>query len=614
MLNLQQNKKQQNQKAKKDKLKQQQQQLANTNEIIATQEIQETIDPRDYLNYESDKELPQIKAQLKELKQQLKTTQKQKILDKIQEEYKHLMNKKREVENALRKKYRIKVEGDNVPELLDSFSKLKEKCGLSESFMHKLKENGFKKPTPVQMQAIPVLFNRRSAIVLAETGSGKSLAFIAPMLHLLKNGDGLKAVVVSPTRELTIQLYKEFLMFSQIGSHSTSPRVRFLRKSLFPTDQESFNQLTQSCEILISTPLKLAELCQQYKLNNLEFLVVDEADKMFELGFLEQVDQILEQQNEQYKICKFLFSATMQPGIEELVRTIMEDPIKIQMGIKNASNQLIDQQIQYVGDEQGKLHTLRELLADGFEPPMLIFVQSKHRAKELYHELIYDGLNVNVIHADKKKHERDEIIKQFRLGKIWVLIATDLMSRGIDFKGVNTVVNYDFPQSIVSYIHRIGRTGRAGKAGKAITYFTDDDAEFLRNLANLLKKSGLDVPDWMLTMKPATSKRWKEIEKKPVHRRTISTDIEKNTKQRFQKQILKEGKKLAKLAEKFPQNINPVDEDGDEDNLTQGQKGVKGGNQMDDEDDGEEVWDEDEKLQSGEEFASDDEDINSDEY
>jgi ATP-dependent RNA helicase DDX52/ROK1 len=245
----------------------------------------------------------------------------------------------------------------------------------------------------------------------------------------------------------------------------------------------------QNTEILISTPLKLAELCEKHPLDFLEFMVIDEADKMFELGFVEQIDTILKQQSTEHKLCKFLFSATMQPGIEDLVRTIMQDPIKIQVGIKNSSNRLIDQKIQYVGDEQGKLLTLRQLFSGGFEPPMLVFVQSKHRAKELFHELLYDGLNVNVIHADKKKHERDEIIKQFRLGKIWVLICTDLMARGIDFKGVNAVVNFDFPQSIVSYIHRIGRTGRAGKAGKAITFFTDDDAEFLRSLANLLKKS-----------------------------------------------------------------------------------------------------------------------------
>ena len=120
---------------------------------------------------------------------------------------------------------------------------------------------------------------------------------------------------------------------------------------------------------------------------------------------------------------------------------------------------------------------------------MLIFVQSKDRAKELYRELIFEGVNVNVIHADRKKDERDEIMRDFRLGKIWVLICTDLMSRGVDFKTVNQVVNYDFPQSVVSYIHRVGRTGRAGRKGKAITLFTDDDVEFLHSIANLMKKS-----------------------------------------------------------------------------------------------------------------------------
>lgn len=120
---------------------------------------------------------------------------------------------------------------------------------------------------------------------------------------------------------------------------------------------------------------------------------------------------------------------------------------------------------------------------------MLIFVQSKDRAKELYRELIFEGVNVNVIHADRKKNERDEIMRDFRLGKIWVLICTDLMSRGVDFKTVNQVVNYDFPQSVVSYIHRVGRTGRAGRKGKAVTLFTDDDVEFLRSIANLMKKS-----------------------------------------------------------------------------------------------------------------------------
>jgi len=168
-------------------------------------------------------------------------------------------------------------------------------------------------------------------------------------------------------------------------------------------------------------------------------------------------------------------------------------------------------------------------MKEGFEPPMLIFVQSKQRAKELYKELIFDGVNVNVIHGDKKKHERDEIIKQFRTGDIWVLVCTDLMARGIDFKTVNSVVNFDFPTSLVSYIHRVGRTGRAGRSGTATTYFTDDDVPYVKLIANLMKKSGHEVPEWMLKLKSAQNKEWKKVEARPIKRQTISTSIGKNT-------------------------------------------------------------------------------------
>ena len=188
--------------------------------------------------------------------------------------------------------------------------------------------------------------------------------------------------------------------------------------------------------------------------------------------------------------------------------------------------------------------TLRQSIKDGFEPPMLIFVQSKHRAKELFHELVYEGINANVIHGDKKKSERDEIMKQFRLGDIWVLICTDLMSRGIDFKTVNSVINFDFPTSLVSYIHRVGRTGRAGRKGTATTYFTDADTPFVKTIANLMHKSGQDVPQWMLNLKGAANKEWKQIEKKPVKRKTISTSIEKNTNKRYLKLIKKDTRRI----------------------------------------------------------------------
>jgi ATP-dependent RNA helicase DDX52/ROK1 len=187
-------------------------------------------------------------------------------------------------------------------------------------------------------------------------------------------------------------------------------------------------------------------MTETFKIKQLDYLVIDEADKLCEMGFLEQLESILKN-CEGINPAKFLFSATMQPGIEEHVRqSIMgEKVLKIQIGIRNTTATAVDQSIIYVGKEDGKLQTLRQYIRAGFEPPMLVFVQSKDRAKELYHELIYEGVNANVIHADRKKHERDAIMKDFRLGKIWVLICTDLMSRGVDFKTVNCVVNYDFP-------------------------------------------------------------------------------------------------------------------------------------------------------------------------
>ena len=223
---------------------------------------------------------------------------------------------------------------------------------------------------------------------------------------------------------------------------------------------------------------------------------------MFEMGFLEQIQGILDSCKDNQKIVKFLFSATMQPCVEDTVKNMMSTkPTKVTIGIKNTTASTVHQSLSYVASEDGKLVTLRQLIRDGYKPPMLIFVQSKGRAKQLYKELMYDGQRVGVIHADKKKEERDDIIKEFRIGKIWMLICTDLMSRGIDFKTVNQVINYDFPQSLVSYIHRIGRTGRGGRPGTAITFFTEEDKPYVRTIANLMQKSGDKVEPWMLELK-----------------------------------------------------------------------------------------------------------------
>jgi len=392
------------------------------------------------------------------------------------------------------------------------------------------------------MQAIPALFEKRDIISCAETGSGKSLAFIIPLLSLIKRGneEGLKAIVLVPTRELAIQLYKEFLLWSAGGKHEELPRVRFFRKALVPKTDVQCKKLLSMTEILITTPLKFSQTVESIdmKLQTVEFLVMDESDKLFEMGFLEQIDSIL-QKCTNPTLHKSMFSATMPPQIEEMIRSFMHDALKINIGIRNTTAHSVNQKLVYVGKEEGKLIALRELFKNGFIPPLLIFVQSKQRAKELFHELIYDNVNVNTIHADKSKIERDEIVKQFRLGKIWVLVCTDLMARGIDFKKVNCVINYDFPQTTISYIHRIGRTGRAGEKGEAVTFFTDEDSTVLKTIANVMNKSGCEVPEWMLRLKAPTKFEKRSFEKRPPRRRQISTDVKRNVNKKFQKHMEK---------------------------------------------------------------------------
>lgn len=222
------------------------------------------------------------------------------------------------------------------------------------------------------------------------------------------------------------------------------------------------------------------------------------------------------------KVQRGLFSATLPPQVEELARTFLKDPIRVLVGAKNAATETIEQKLHFVGREDGKLLALKQMIETGSLPlPCLVFVQSKDRANELYRELEFDKINVDVITAERPQPQRDRIVQEVREGKIWVLISTDLMARGMDFKGISCVINFDFPTSINQYIHRIGRTGRAGLRGTAITFFTEDDKESLRTIANVVKQSGGDVPDWMLALPKLSKNSKKRLEKRPISRRRI---------------------------------------------------------------------------------------------
>ncbi|KAI8894526.1 P-loop containing nucleoside triphosphate hydrolase protein [Globomyces pollinis-pini] len=451
--------------------------------------------------------------------------------------------------NQWRKDHHIKVLGTDVPHPFKTYSELAERYTFKSYLKNNLLNSGYTTPTPIQMQSIPIILHGRELMACAPTGSGKTLAFLLPILHDLKapTKEGFRALIISPTRELASQIHRELLKLS-----ANKPfKVCVLSKSSNlsnPNIKSSF----KTFDILITTPLRLVYALKEesIQLNNVRHLVLDEADKLLELGFLDQVDEIFAACTSS-KLQRSLFSATLTSSVEELGRSFMSDPLRVVIGQQNAATDTIDQKLLYVGQEEGKLIAIRQLVQSGLKPPCLIFVQSIERSKELFHELVYDGINVDVIHSERTQAQRDNIIQNFRIGKIWILISTELMARGIDFKGVNMVINYDFPQSIQSYIHRIGRTGRAGRRGEAITYFTKEDLPYLKSIVNVMKDSGCDVPDWMLTLKKPTKNMKKNARNRPVNRDSIKTisKYEENLEQKKKEMIQGSKNRKRKLSQ-----------------------------------------------------------------
>ncbi|KAB1223916.1 DEAD-box ATP-dependent RNA helicase 57 [Morella rubra] len=350
-----------------------------------------------------------------------------------------------------RKKYNIHISGNNIPTPLQNFAELSSRYGCEPYLIRNLAKMGFKEPTPIQRQAIPVLLSGQECFACAPTGSGKTLAFVCPMLMKLKHAsnDGIRAVIICPTRELAAQTSRE----SKKLAKGKKLCIKLMTRQLL----RSADLSKLPCDILISTPLRLRLSVRKKKLDlsKVEYLVLDESDKLFEEGLLKQIDSVVKACSNP-SIIRSMFSATLPDFVEELARTIMHDAVRIIVGRKNTACESIKQKLVFAGSEEGKLLALRQSFAESLNPPVLVFVQSKERAKELYEELTCDNIRVDVIHSDLSQSERENAVDDFRAGKTWVLIATDVIARGMDFKGVNCVINYDFPDSASAYIHRIG--------------------------------------------------------------------------------------------------------------------------------------------------------------
>lgn len=500
--------------------------------------------------------------------------------------------------NALRRRLGIKVKGQAVPEPVatfdcDGFAGTMTSKRLRRTLLANIEASGaarglcvmhlhhpfgtsltppsaaYKEPTAVQMQALPALLSGRDVLACAPTGSGKTAAFLLPVLARLANNRPprvagelrrIHALVLAPTHELAQQTLREFDRLSAgmgikaalltkataagAGANAAALDVAEAGEasdsdSGSGSSSESDGEASQkrraprsrAClpfvDVLISTPLRLASMIEESdattrQLADVQMVILDEADKLLEMGFVEQADTVLAACTND-KIVRGMFSATMASGIEELAHTALRDAVQVVVGKVGAGASDIDQKLLYVGREEGKLMAIRQQIREGMRPPVLIFLQSKERANELYSELKYDGVKAGILHGDMPLAAREDMVRRYRIGEVWFLIATDLIGRGLDFKGINTVINYDFPQTAVSYVHRIGRTGRAGRRGTAITYFTEDDVPRLRAIANVMRLSGCDVPAWMLSIKKLGRNAKRNLERYAPKRRPIST-------------------------------------------------------------------------------------------
>lgn len=428
---------------------------------------------------------------------------------------------------------RLKLTGGDVPAPLASWHELGARFHVHPALVRHIAEHGWYTPTPIQKASMAALLSGRDVFANAPTGSGKTLAYCLPLLHSLgaprpkaEQAVGARALVVAPTRELATQIHDTLvvLAYGKEGHQKGSKRWKI--QSLGGTDKKTGAtqaHRVKAPDVLISTPLRLVQAVQEEEvdLREVQLLVLDEADRLLEDNFLAQMDSVLAATSHPARQTA-LFSATLPSGTEMLARTFTTDAVRVAVGTRDGASEQVAQHLHFVGSEEGKLWALRDLVQQGrLKPPALLFVQSNERANHLFHSLVYDGLRVDTMHAHRTPGQRQRALDNLKSGQTWALIATDVLARGIDLQGIQTVLNYDFPQSTQTYIHRIGRTGRAGHTGEAITFFTTDDAKYLKLVVNVMRESGYEVPGWMTELKPPTSSERKKLRQKAVKRQDV---------------------------------------------------------------------------------------------
>ncbi|KAK9788887.1 putative Pre-mRNA-processing ATP-dependent RNA helicase PRP5 [Seiridium cardinale] len=399
----------------------------------------------------------------------------------------------------------IKVAGKDVPKPVQKWSQ----CALSRRTLDIIDSLGFDKPTPIQMQAFPAIMSGRDIIGIAKTGSGKTLAFLLPMFrHIkdqepLKENDGPIGLIMTPTRELATQIHRDCKPFLK------SMGLRAVCAYGGAPIKDHIAELKRGAEIVVCTPGRMIDLlaANQGRVTNLKrvtYVVLDEADRMFDMGFEPQVMKILNNMRPDRQ--NILFSATMPRIMDALAKKILRDPVEITVGGKSVVAPEITQIVE-VREEENKFIRLLELLGELYDRDedarSLIFVERQEKADKLLKELLQKGYPCMSIHGGKDQVDRDSTISDFKAGVVPIMIATSVAARGLDVKQLKLVVNYDAPNHLEDYVHRAGRTGRAGNKGTAVTFVTSEQENSAFCIAKALEQSGQPIPDSIKTMQKA---------------------------------------------------------------------------------------------------------------
>ncbi|VEN47472.1 unnamed protein product [Callosobruchus maculatus] len=412
-----------------------------------------------------------------------------------------------------REDYNITIKGGKIPEPIRNWKE----SGIQKELLEIVEKVGYKEPTPIQRQAIPIGMQNRDIIGVAETGSGKTLAFLIPLLSWIQSlpkiertedaDQGPYAIILAPTRELAQQIEEETVKFGQPLGIRTVVVVGGLSR-----EEQGF-RLRMGCEIVIATPGRLIDVLENryLVLNQCTYIVLDEADRMIDLGFEPDVQKILEYMpvtnlkpdteeaedstlllanyNSKKKYRQtVMFTATMPPAVERLARTYLRRPAVVYIGSIGKPVERVEQIVHIMG-ENDKRRKLMEYLSRGIEPPIIIFVNQKKGADVLAKGLEKLGYKACTLHGGKGQEQREYALASLKSGAKDILVATDVAGRGIDIKDVSMVINYDMAKTIEDYTHRIGRTGRAGKTGIAVSFCTNDDSALFYDLKQMLLSS-----------------------------------------------------------------------------------------------------------------------------